>query len=183
MSKLLLQKMLSKQVELSFSFPQNFYLLFEDYPELVFTVQRVQVPTISAESYLQPSPVNPSKTYMPGPGMDYSVLSCDFIVDKEFKNYRSILQWMKNNTAPDFAGEQYGGWFQGMKNCILMGTDPANKPIVEWNFFHAFPISLDGPTFDSTMDQVEYVTSNVTFQYKYFTHNTYLNGVDNNDDI
>ena len=178
-----LQDLLDNQVELSWTPPQNFYFVINRIPELMFTAQRIQVPVINAEEINQPSKLNPSRTMIPGSGLDHSVLSCDFIIDKDFVTYKTILTWMKQNYATEDKSLQWKDWFSTMSNVDVFGTDAANTPLVRWTFVDAFPISLDGPMYDATMPDIEYLTSNVTLRFKYFTFTSYTNGIENDDTV
>ena len=174
----------SAGLELSFTPPQNFYMTIERLKSTAFTLQRVQIPVISGEEIVQSTPLNPGKTMIPGMGLEYSVLSCDIICDKHFKNYKDVLQWFKSIHTSENPAEQWAGSFPNtMSNVDIIGTDAANTPLVRWSFYDAFPISLDGPMYDATMPDIEYLTSNVTFRHKYFTFTTYDNGIDNHDTI
>ena len=175
--------LINSQNELSFVPPQNFYMVVEKLDDTAFYLQRLQIPILSGDEMVQPSPLNPNRTMMPGSALEYSVLSADFIIDKHFNNYKQILQWFKGNYAPDDKAEQWKGWNESMTNITVVGTDSGNTPICHWNFFDAFPISMDGPMFDATMIDVEYLVSNVTFRFKYFQFSTYTNGTDNHENI
>ena len=187
---------LTNPVELSFTPPQNFFMVINNFPELQFTVQRVQIPTVSAEELLLSNNVNPNKTFIPGEGMDYSPLTVEFILDKHFKNYRSILEWVKACGHPDSAN-QYTKFitdnetnrlkndnFQNLlSNITIIGTDAGLTPLVDWNFYGCFPTDVDGPQFDATLQDIEYLQSSVTFRYRNFTFSTYTNGKNNNDAV
>jgi len=177
------QDIINRQLELSFTPPQGFFMIIDKLPNTMFTLQRVQIPVISGEETVQSTSFNPSKTMIPGSGMEYSVLSCDFIIDKSFKNYQEIFKWFKGNYAPEYKKGQAYDWKETMSDVWIVGTDAGNTPLVEWRFVDAFPISIDGPMFDATMPDIEYLTSNVTFRHKYFTFTTYSNGASNNDTI
>ena len=170
------QDVLDNQLELSFVPPQNFYMVIERLKGTAFMLQRVQIPILSGDEITQSTPMNSGHTMIPGSSMEYSVLSCDFIIDKYFKNYKEVFQWFKNNYAPEDKGAQWVSWQDTMSEITLVGTDAANVPICHWQFYDAFPISMDGPMYDATMPDVEYMVSNVTFRYKYFTFTPYTNG-------
>ena len=174
---------IAKQQELSFVPPQNFYMAIEKLPDTAFMLQRTQIPVISGDESLMSSGVNPGKSMMPGTGMEYSVLSCDFIIDKYFNNYKEILGWFKGMYAPDDKGVQAYAWKDTTSEITIIGTDSANVPVAHWHFNSAFPISMDGPAFDATMPDVEYLVSNVTFRFLYYKFSTYTNGADNHDNI
>ena len=178
-----IEELISNQVELSFTPPHAFYMIIERMPTLAFTLQRVQIPVINGEEAIQSTSLNPSRTPMPGSGLDYSVLSCDFIIDKHFKNYYEILGWFKGIYAPEDKEVQALKWPDTMSNITVIGTDAANTPLVRWSFVDAFPISMDGAMYDATMPDLEYLVSNVTFRMKYFTFGTYKNGIDNHNSI
>lgn len=175
----------NRQVELSYTPPQNFVMVIEKLPQVVFTCQQIQIPTISAGEALLSNRYNPSKTYIPGDGIDYSNVDVTFLIDKEFKGYRSILQWMKQNGAPESPsqhGDVYGNDFnKTMSNITIIGTNAANEPIIQWNFHDCFPVSLDGVQYDSTQPDIMYLTCSVSFRCHYFTHQTYTSGQLNPD--
>jgi hypothetical protein len=167
---------INAQTELSFVPPQNFYMAVEKLPSTSFMLQRIQIPVLSGDEIVQSTPMNPGRTMIPGNSLEYSVLSADFILDKHFKNYKEVLTWFKNNYAPDDKALQAVDWADQTSNITVIGTDSANVPVCHWNFVDCFPISMDGPMFDATMPDVEYLTSNVTFRFKYFTFDTYTEG-------
>ena len=171
------------ETELSFTPPQNFFMHIERLKTTAFTLQRVQIPVTSGEEIVQSTPMNPGRTMIPGMGLEYSVLSCDFICDKHFLNYKDIMEWFKGIHAPEDKAAQALDWKDTYSNVDLIGCDAANTPLVRWTFHDAFPISVDGPMYDATMPDIEYLTSNVTFRHKYFTFSTYTNGIDNHDTI
>ena len=188
--------MFTNPVDLSFSPPQNFFMSINNFPELQFTVQRVQIPSVAAEEVLLPNNVNPNKVFTPGEGVDYAPLSVEYLIDKDFKNYRSLLEWVKACGKPEGA-DQYNRFitnnevnrlnndnFQNLMSRItITGTDAGLTPLVAWTFEGCFPTDLDGPQFDATVQDIEYMQSAVTFRYRYFTMNTYTNGASNNDAI
>ena len=178
-----IQYLINSQKELSFTPPQAFYMFIEKLDHVMFTVQRVQIPVVSGDEVTFSNPLNPSRSLMPGSSLEYSVLSCDFIVDKHLKNYREVLKWFKGNYAPEDKALQAVPWKETMSNVDIIGTDASNTPLVRWTMHDAFPISVDGPMYDATMPDIEYLTSNVTFRHKYFTFTTYDNGIDNHDTI
>ena len=183
-------------VELSFTPPQNFFMVIDKYPELQFTVQRVQIPTISAEEVPLTNRFNPNKTFIPGEGLDYSPLTVEFLLDKQFKNYRSIVKWLKACGHPDSAN-QYKDFIEAnennnlkndnfqnlLTNLTIVGTDAGLSPLVDWTFTGCFPTDVDGPQLDATLQDIEYLQSSVSFRYRYFEFSTYTNGANNNDAV
>lgn len=184
----------AQQTELSFAPPQNFFLAVERLPRLQFTVQQVNVPPISGGEAAIPTRFNSGRAFMPGDTVDYAQLDVTFLIDKHFKTYQSILKWLKGINNPE-GGTQFQDFLDNvetqsntdyaktMSNITLMGTDSANQPVAEWKFFNAFPISVDGPQYDATRQDIEYLTAAVSFRYMYLEFSTYTNGAKNNDTI
>ena len=187
---------LSRQPELSYVPPQNFYMIVEKLPQVVFNLQQVTIPPVSGGETQLDNRFNSTRTYIPGDGVDYGQLSCTFIIDKEFKTYRTILEWLKGINAPE-SSQQYGDWIQKnaqfaettqgfattMSNITVIGTNSATEPLVHWNFVNCFPISVDGPSYDATAPDIEYLQSTVDFRFHYFEHQTYNNGILQNDKL
>ena len=96
-----ISRLIRSQVELSFVVPQNFFMVVERLPKVQFTVQRAQLPTVTAEEVLMSNSINPGKVYLPGEGVDYTPLNVEFIIDKHFLNYKSILKWVKAVGHPE----------------------------------------------------------------------------------
>ena len=183
----------ANQMELSFVPPQNFYLHIDRLKDVSFTVQQVQLPAISAGEAELSNRFNSGRLFIPGDTVDYGTLDVTFIIDKHFRNYRSILEWVKGFAAPE-SPEQFKDFDRTitlnkepfsdtMSDMTLFASDSANEPLGHWSFKNAFPISLDGVQFDATIPDVEYMVASVSFRFSYFEHQTYTNGTLNNDKL
>ena len=181
------------QLELSWAPPQNFFIAIERLPGLQFTVQQVNVPPVSGGEAPMPTRFNSGRAFIPGDTVDYAQLDATFLIDKNFKTYQAILKWVKGINNPE-GGTQFDDFIDDqtslgpkfgktMSNITLFGTDASNQPVAEWKFFNAFPISIDGPQFDSTRLDMEYMTASASFRYMYLEFTTYTNGAKNNDTI
>ena len=183
----------NRQVELSFTPPQNYFLTCERLSKVVFTVQSFTIPTINGGESVLPNSLNPTRMYVPGDGIDYGSLDATVVIDKNFTAYREFLLWMKAINVPESSDQftEYSKRIRGsgpefsktMTNIELFGTDAGNRPIVAWKFKNAFPISLEGPQYNSSSIDVEPLTCTMTFRYMYFEHETYTDGKANNDSI
>jgi len=179
-----------KQTDLDWAQGNQFYLVCDRLPELVFTCQRISLGSLTAGEAVMSNRFNMNRM-VPGESLDYGVLNADFIVTNDYSNYRSILEWMKGNVRPDgfqqgidyinkvakFENDYDKRFKDTMSDMTVIATDAADRPLCQWNFKSAFPVSLDGPNFNSTNTDIEYITSNVTFNFHYFEHQTYINGV------
>ena len=185
----------SRIPELSYVAPQNFYMVVESLPEMVFSIQGIQIPNVTGGEVPLPNRMNPNRTFIPGSGIDYTTLDVTFLLDKDFKNYASVLKWIKAINHPENF-EQFSEWTNDntkntskegfaktTSNMTVFGCDSANNPLLHWNFIDAFPISLDGPPYDASQPNIDYITSVASFRYMYFEFQTYTNGALNNDKI
>lgn len=183
---------LARQPELSYVPPQNFFMVIDKLPQVAYNLQQVTIPPLSGGETQLDNRFNSTRTFIPGDGVDYSQLTATFLIDKEFQTYLSIVEWIKGINAPE-GHEQYPEWLSSsdaersegfartMSTVTVLGTDSAGKPVVHWVFKNAFPVSVDGPTYDATQQDIEYLTATVDFRYHYFETQTYNNGVLNND--
>lgn len=186
----------ARQPELSYVAPQGFFMTINKIPQVVYNLQTVTIPTISGTEAPLQNPINPNSAFIPGDSLDYGQLDCGFIIDKDWRTYRSILDWTKGILKPD-GYSQYSEWVEEarddpdlrdefartMSDIRVFATDAANTPTAEWVFKNAFPISLDGPAFEATAQDVEYLQANVTFRFMYFEHITYTGGASNHNNI
>ena len=184
----------SRIPELSFVAPQNFYAVAENLPQVVFCLQGLTIPNLTGGEVNLPNRLNSGRAFIPGNGVDYSSLDFTFLIDKNFENYRSVLNWLKAINHPE-SHEQYKNYVTSStsstledfsrttSNITVFGCDDGNNPLVHWNFINCFPISIDGPTYDSTSANIDYITSTASFRYLYFENQTYTNGRLNNNNI
>ena len=172
------------QPELSFLAPQNFYLQIDSLPEVSFFCQQVQIPSLTGGEAELPNRYNSGKTFIPGDGVDYGTLDVTFLVDKKLENYTTVMRWLKGINAPETQGqwsdyqknENHTKFGQSMETMTVVCTDASQEPLAEWKFYSAFPVSLDGFSFDSSMPDIEYMTAVCSFRFHYFEMVTYQNG-------
>lgn len=161
-------------VNRNFLSPISFKFAIKKTPNVNYFVQKLTIPSMSLHSPNQPSPF----TTIPKPGdhLDFQDLMVTFKVDEDLQNYMEIYTWMVQmarsrdydqyktiqNQNP-MSGE---GIFSDIEVDILSSKRRANYAVV---FEDAFPVSLGDITFDTTLEDVNYVTADVTFKYKLYT--------------
>lgn len=184
----------AKQTQLNWAQPHHFYLVIERLPELVYTCQRCTISDVSAGEASLPNRFN-TNIFVPGESLEYGTLAVDIILTNNFSNYRSILEWMKGNqnsetydqsvnylnSVDKYNAEKHKSFRDHFSDMTVIATDGADRPLCQWNFKHAFPISLGGPSFDASVQDTAFMKSDVQFQFHYFEHQTYTDGaLDNN---
>lgn len=181
------QDVINRQLELSYAAPQNFFFASELMPDLVFTAQQIDIPVLTIGEARLPNNQNVN-AYLPGDSLDYGTLDITFLVDKEFRTYQALLAWLKGVSNPEAFVQNFnwlqdnasipGGinWQNGTSDLFVYATDPGLQPLLEWKFLNAYPVSVDGPVFDSTDGDTQYLTARVSFRYLYFQCTQYVNG-------
>ena len=160
----------------NFLSPLNFKFSIKKSPNMNFFLQKVNLPSITQDVIVIPTNFNP--LYNSGTTLQYGDLNVTFKVDEDLTNYFEIHNWMRFGSlvenfddysklakVPDYTGE-------GMTSELsLIVLNSAKKPNYEFTFQDGFPIYLSELDFDSTMDDVDYMTATATFKYTLFEIN------------
>lgn len=136
-------------------------------------VPTVQVPAVevrySGQSYNVSSHSRPN----------FGPLTINFVVDNRFKNYWFIWRWLnllntfdesiygrgpgKVPPYPKRQGLDSGVLIEYQSNFSILGLDEYNKPVIEFAYFNAFPISLGAINY--SYRDPELIESSVEFQF------------------
>ena len=145
--------------------PIGFIFKLENFSGVDFFCQSANVPDITMPTTEIASPFR-SLPMIPSGGVSFGDLSLTFIVDEDLVNYISIHNWMRANGRSDSGYntpevEQYS-------NAQLHMVTSAFNPHFVVDFQNIFPVSLSGLSFDARMNDVEYLTADVTFKHQQF---------------
>jgi hypothetical protein len=158
----------------NFLSPINFKFRIKKAPNLNFFVQKINVPQMNLPPLDQNNPF--TKIPKPGDHLTFSDLEITFKVDEDLQNYMEVYNWMVQ-MARSQNFDQYKhildkspttgeGIFSDLELEILDSKRRANYAVV---FEDAFPINLGNIEFDTTMEDVNYITAVTTFKYKLYT--------------
>lgn len=154
--------------------PSGFKFVLLRAPHLNFTVQQVSIPGITAEPPQVQTPF--AAIHLAGARIQYNPLSLTFKVTENFENYFEILNWMKA-LGPDKEFGQHrelsakGRSWDGLQSDLdLTILSSSMNPAVNFKFIDAMPISLSDLMFDTTLSDVDYITSTVEFTYLRYDH-------------
>lgn len=157
----------------NFLSPLNFTFVLKRSPNLNFFVQSVNIPSLSLGSFMAPSPL--LNIPYSGDHIEYSDLSVEFKIDEDFQNYMEIFDWVKSlgypETQEDYKklAEKTKASGETLKSEIsLIINDAIKNPNYEITFTDCFPIYLSDVQFQTTDDNVNYVSARVIFKYTYF---------------
>lgn len=164
--------------DMNFLSPNGFVLQIERLPLVSFFSQSVQLPGLSVGNLEQPTPL--SRIKIPGDIMDFQPLVVPFAVDENMNNYMEVLSWMVGLTFPqdyeqyikELSTRESRGVSELAKNysdAKLFVLNSHNNVVRTFTFVDCFPISLEGAGFDTRNTDVQYVSTNLTLEYTYFS--------------
>lgn len=154
----------------NFLSPINFSFQIKKAPNVNFFIQEVSLPKIDLHNV---DTSNPFVTFpFPGDHITYDVLSINFKVDEDLENYMEIHNWIKGLGKPE-TFQQYadldknpsysGNGIYSDISLIIMSN--IKNPNFNVTFKDAFPISLSGLNFNSTKEDINYLTASASFKY------------------
>jgi hypothetical protein len=156
----------------NFLSPLNFKFQLKRAPHVNFFIQKVNIPSISLPTFEVPNPL--LKVPFAAVNLDYSDLSITFKVDEDLQNYMEIHDWIRALGKPSF--QEYSSLKantivsgDGLKSdialTVLTSNKNANYQIV---FKDSFPTNLSDLEFDTTDEDIDYLTVTATFRYYQF---------------
>lgn len=157
----------------NFLSPLNFKFSIKRAPNLNFFIQKANIPSIRLPSLEIPTMFNPIP--VPYTHMDYGDFDITFKVDEDFQNYLEIHNWIRALGFPEEFEERRAisknpeytgaGLYSDLSLIIL---NSLKNPNYEFTFRNAFPTDLSSIDFDTSSEDVDYVTASVTFKYMLF---------------
>ena len=146
--------------------PIGYLLKLERFEGTDFFCQSANIPDVNMPVTEVASPFR-NLPIIPGGGVTFGDFTVRFIVDEDLKNYYSIHNWMRDNGNADKMQRDTANadiFTRGLLHIVTSQYNPAF--IVE--FQQLFPVSLSGLSFDATINDVEYITAEVTFKHQEF---------------
>ena len=141
----------------------NFRFFLHRAPAVTYFCQSVTLPGIDVDGVEQETFFSSAKH--PGFKPTFGDFSIKFLIDEDLQNWREIHDWMKS----------YGGFedFDGFTEPIadhfsdatLMITTSGMNANLEVTFKSCFPTSLGSIEFDSGVDDIEALTTDITFAF------------------
>ena len=161
---------------ISFLSPIGFRFTLANFPELNYFCQAANIPGVSLAGIDFPTPIK--NIQYSGDEVSFEELSIRFVVDENLKNWLSIYDWIIGMGIPDKkSAEKY----KKLKNENKLVADAtlavltSNMNVqMEVRFQNMFPLSLSGISFDSSAAEVDYVVSDVSFQYDIYKITNFL---------
>ena len=146
--------------------PIGFLLKLEKFDGVDFFCQSANVPDVTMPTTEVASPFR-NLPIIPGGGVTFGDFTVRFIVDEDLKNYYSIHSWMRDCGNADQMARTTAKndiYTNGQLHIVTNQYNPAF--VVEYR--NLFPVALTNLQFDATMNDVEYITAEVTFKHQQF---------------
>lgn len=156
----------------NFLSPINFKFSLKRAPTVNFFIQKVNIPGLSLPSNEMPTPI----ISMPFPGdhLSYDELEISFRVDEDLLNYLELHNWLRSLgrlNPSNYYNLQQSAIYSGdslrsdISLNILKSTRQQNFEVI---FKDAFPIALSSISFDSSMEDVNFIEATCSFRYLNF---------------
>ena len=158
--------------------PLNYKFTVKKLPNVNFFLQKVNIPSLTINPTGMPNPF----TFIPmsGDHIQFGTLSMSFKLDENLNNYQEIFDWMNGLGFPE-SSQQYAALEarnktqEGLTSDVsVIVTDHAKNARFEFIFQDAFPTFLSDLNFDTTTQDVNYLTVSANFKYTLFKINRRL---------
>lgn len=166
--------------------PVGFELVINKLPGVTFFSQIVNLPGISSGTANQPTRFN--LVHHPGDELRYEPLQIDFMVDENLKNMQQLHEWLRRLTipvsheefvfkrglinsphiAPDSLRNPLDPELQERTDASLIVLSSNYRPVCTYTFYDIFPTSISPIPFDTTVNDVRYLTCRASFEYTYY---------------
>lgn len=172
----------------NFQSPLTYEFRVDKLLDFNFFVQKVNLPNLTLPSVEKSTPF--SIIPYAGDHLTFGELSVDFKVSEGMYNWYEIFSWMRSLGFPE-SQKQYGDLRRGQNKDLngktmtpliipkahgaiysqgyLLVNTSQNNPAIRITFIDLYPVSLSEIVFNSTEQDVNFVTATVGFKYDYFT--------------
>lgn len=158
---------------INFLSPLGFRFKLKRAPNLNFFLTSVNLPLITLNTVEVPTPFKTIN--IPGSKLEYGDLDLTFMLDEDMSTYFEIYNWLIAIGFPE-GFNQYKGLKEaqrGTPNQLLsdatltiMTSDMV--PNIEVTFEDLFPTGINDINFNTTDNDVNYITATASFKYKIF---------------
>lgn len=136
----------------------SFVFRLDRIPNVAYKTQKVSIPGIQLAEIPIPTPFTPLSNYG---NLEYGKFSVTFKVDEDLTNYLEIFNWMIGLGFPD----GYEDFDPARSDGSVLITNSSRRPIYEVQFTDMYPASLSDLNFDATLETMEYLDAEVTFNF------------------
>ena len=161
----------------------GFKLSIEKIPEVTYNCQTVELPSLSMGYAEQSTPM----IQMPvlGDKIQFGDFVIDFIINEDMTDYKKLWEWIVGIGHPESL-DQYSSFHQAEARRLFARYNPKNHNVMYSDasleiltnnytpnnvvrFVDLFPIGLSAVPFQTTSEDVQYLTARATFKYTGFS--------------
>ena len=163
--------------------PNGFRFVIKDLQNVAYTCQEVTLPTLGIGFVEVPTPTLNYRVVDNKPL--FQDFSLRFIVSEGMQNYKELYDWIlgmsqydqvkysnfinkRLNRSPGVTGTDKHAETLLYSDASLFVLNSSNIPKIEIKFLDLFPITLSPLSFDTTVDNIQYLVCGATFKYKSF---------------
>jgi hypothetical protein len=157
----------------NFLSPLGFKLIIERSPSVNYFIQEISMPNVMLGQASIPTPF--SRLQVGGDHVSYGELTCTFKVDEKLENYIDMLNWINGLGFPDTFTQSFdrsavfpAADKQALSDIKLIVLSSSKNPSHEITFIDAYPTTLSGLNFTSTMSDVDHLECTTTFAFRTF---------------
>ena len=149
--------------------PSGFLLAIHRNKPLEFNCQKIEIPDVNVDVSTFPTPLIPIS--FGGHPVTFGELYIEFKIDSGFKNWWEIYKWIRSIgflTNEEYAyleSQSAVSDKQLYSDISVIMLDNLNNPEYKFTFTHAFPISLGRFSMESSVSDINYLNSSVTFKF------------------
>jgi len=162
--------------DINFLSPLGYKFTVSKLPNLDYFVQSFDFPRLSLNLTKDiQTPFN--KVIVAGDHVTFDTFSLTFKIDENMEGYFELYDWIVGIGKPE-SFDQYkalvsGGAASGrgvQVDADLIILNGTMNPNIKVTFFDVIPITLSGFKFDSTQQDVNYVTATIDFKYREYQY-------------
>lgn len=150
----------------NFLSPINFKFTSSETPNMEYLVQSVILPGMELGTAIQPTPF----VRLTNPGnISYGDLYVTFKMDEELLAFNEIFDWMERLGHPDNLDTQYS-YLKSDLRVIVMSSSV--RPMMDFTYTDCYPTNISPLSFDSTLTDVNYISTTVGFTFNRIIRNS-----------
>jgi len=144
----------------------NFIFTFKKIPGVQYSLQRINLPSVSVGAIPIPSPVLDYP--IPGDKITYGQVTFDFIVDEDLTNYIELWNWMHSFANPRRSEQNpvIVNDRDKMSDGTLTILSNNKNPLKSVDYIDCFPQTIGDLQFDTTSES-DIMICSVVLEYSY----------------
>jgi hypothetical protein len=156
----------------NFLSPVGFKFTLSKEPKVAFFCNSAKIPQITLGTEIQPTYLKDLD--IPGDKISYDDLTIKFLVDEDMQNYMAVHNWITGLGFPETA-QQYRDLItdendlsdpkKAFSDGSLYILDSSYNTVSIVKFKDLFPFTLSSLEFNSTAQDIQYFTAEVSFKY------------------